>query len=149
MAHGATNIHGSLAFHGFNAKVTIHHQIWKHAFQIHRKIIDITGYVANIQTQIHTNTHPIYEILLEYSVLSAKIHKNNCNPKANMLYNKTHWINVSVESSHKFHIEKIAAAQQKSITIWEKLREERIEIYFDFESIIKSWLNIYLGYLIA
>ena len=85
IAHGATNIHGSLAFHGFNAKVKIHPQIWKHAFQIHRKIIDDIGYVVNIQTQIHINTHPIYEILLEYSVLSAKIHKNNCNPKANIL----------------------------------------------------------------
>jgi hypothetical protein len=41
--------------------------------------------VASIQTQIQTNTHPIYEILWEYSVLSAKIHKNNCNPKAKIL----------------------------------------------------------------
>jgi hypothetical protein len=85
IAHGATKIHGSLAFHGFNAKVKIHHQIWKHAFPNHRKTIDKIGYVVNIQTQIHTNIHPIYEILLEYSVLSAKIHKNNCNPKANIL----------------------------------------------------------------
>ena len=85
IAHGATNIHGSLAFHGLRANVKIHHQIWKHAFQIQRKIIDKAGYVANMQTQIQTNTHPIYEILLEYSVLSAKIHNNNCNQKANML----------------------------------------------------------------
>ena len=42
---------------------------------------------------------------------------------------------VSVESSSKFHIENIAAAQQKSTTIWEKLREESMEIYLDFESI--------------
>ena len=85
IAHGATKIHGSLAFHELRAKIKIHHQIWKHAFPIQRKIIDIIGYVNNIQTQIHTNTHPIYEILLEYSDLSAKIHKNNCNPKAKIL----------------------------------------------------------------
>lgn len=85
MAHGATKIHGSLAFHGLSAKVKIHHQIWKHAFQIQRKIMDSIGYVANIQTQIHTNTHPMYEILFEYSDLSAKIHKNNCSPKAKIL----------------------------------------------------------------
>ena len=59
MAHGATNIHGSLAFQGLSAKVKIHHQIWKHAFQSHKKIIDNIGYVANIQTQIQTNTHPM------------------------------------------------------------------------------------------
>lgn len=42
---------------------------------------------------------------------------------------------VSVESKFKFRIENTAAAQQKSTTIWEKLREESIEIYLDFESI--------------
>jgi hypothetical protein len=67
------------------ARVKIHHQIWKHAFPSHRKIIDNIGYMASIQTPIHTNAHPIYEILLEYSVLSAKIHKNNCNQKAKIL----------------------------------------------------------------
>lgn len=41
--------------------------------------------MASIQTPIHTNAHPIYEILLEYSVLSANIHKNNCNQKAKIL----------------------------------------------------------------
>ena len=133
--HGATKIHGSLAFQGLRAKVKIHHQIWKHAFPSHRKIIDNIGYISNIQTQIHTNMHPMYEILWEYSVLSAKIHKNNCSPKARILYRRTHWIKVSVESRFKFHIEKIAAAQQKSTTIWEKLREESMEIYLDFESI--------------
>lgn len=85
MAHGATKIHGSLAFHGLRAKVKIHHQIWKHAFQIQRKIMDNIGYIGNIQTQIHTKIHPMYEILLEYSDLSAKIHKNNCRPKAKIL----------------------------------------------------------------
>ena len=59
IAHGATNIHGSLAFQGLRARVKIHHQIWKHAFQIQRKIIDNMGYAANVQTQIHTNTHPM------------------------------------------------------------------------------------------
>ena len=117
------------------AKVKIHPQIWKHAFPSHRKTIDKIGYAANIQTQIQTNTHPIYEILWEYSVLSAKIHKNNCSPKANMLYNRTHWIKVSVESSSKFRIENTAAAQQKSTTMCEKLREESMGIYLDFESI--------------
>jgi hypothetical protein len=63
IAHGATKIHGSLAFQGLSAKVKIHPQIWKHAFPSHRKIIESIGYVANIQTQIQTNTHPIYEIL--------------------------------------------------------------------------------------
>lgn len=85
IAHGATKIHGSLAFHGLSAKVNIHHQIWKQAFPVHRKIIDNIGYTSNKQTQIHTNIHPIYEILLEYSVLSANIHKSNCNPKAKIL----------------------------------------------------------------
>ena len=61
--HGATKIHGSLAFQGLRAKVKIQPQIWKHAFPSQRKIIDNIGYIANMQTQIHTNTHPIYEIL--------------------------------------------------------------------------------------
>jgi hypothetical protein len=56
---GATKIHGSLAFHGCSANVKIHHQMWKHAFPSHKKIIDNIGYVANIQTQIQTNIHPI------------------------------------------------------------------------------------------
>lgn len=85
IAHGATKIHGSLAFHGLRARVKIHHQIWKHAFQIQRKTIDCIGYIENIQTQVHTNKHQMYEILLEYSDLSAKIHKNNCSPKAKIL----------------------------------------------------------------
>jgi hypothetical protein len=42
---------------------------------------------------------------------------------------------VSVDSRLRFRIENIAAAQQKSTTIWEKLREESMEIYLDFESI--------------
>ena len=42
---------------------------------------------------------------------------------------------VSVESRLRFQIENTAAAQQKSTTICEKLREERMEIYLDFESI--------------
>jgi hypothetical protein len=63
IAHGATKIQGSLAFHGLRDKLKIHPQIWKQAFPVHRKIIDKIGYTANIQTQIHTNTHPIYEIL--------------------------------------------------------------------------------------
>ena len=50
---------------------------------------------------------------------------------------------VSVESSPKFHIEKTAAAQQKSTTICEKLREESMEIYFHFESIVEI-LNKYI-----
>lgn len=83
--HGATKIQGSLAFHGFSAKVKIHHQIWKQAFQSQSKIIDNNGYIEKMQTPAHTSTHPMYDILLEYSVLSAKIHKNNCNPKAKIL----------------------------------------------------------------
>lgn len=42
---------------------------------------------------------------------------------------------VSVGSKFKFRIENIAVAQQKSTTICEKLREESMEIYLDFESI--------------
>ena len=57
IAHGATKIHGSLAFHGFNVKVKIHHQIWKHAFPSHKKIIDKIGYTANIETQIFVHHH--------------------------------------------------------------------------------------------
>ena len=57
---------------------------------------------------------------------------------------------VSVDSRFRFRIENIAAAQQKSITICEKLREESIEIYLDFESIkILLWVNLYTEYLIA
>ena len=63
IVHGATNIQGSLAFHGLRARVKIHHQIWKHAFPIPRKIIDNSGFIIKLQIQIHTNTHPIYEIL--------------------------------------------------------------------------------------
>ena len=77
----------------------------------------------------------MYDILLEYSVLSAKIHKNNCKPKARMLYIKIHWRKFSVGNRFWFNIENMAAAQQKSITIWEKLREVNIEMYLDFESI--------------
>ena len=42
---------------------------------------------------------------------------------------------VSSDSKFRFNIEKMAAAQQKSTTIWEKLHEESIEIYLDFEII--------------
>ena len=45
---------------------------------------------------------------------------------------------VSVESKFKFRIENTAAAQQKSTTICEKLREESIEIYLDFDSMNKN-----------
>lgn len=88
-------------------------------------------------------------MLLEYSVLSAKIHKNNCRPKANILYIRTHWIKVSVGSRFKFHIENMVAAQQKSTTIWEKLREESIDTYIFFEIITNIRLNIHLEYLIV
>ncbi|MBR7037514.1 hypothetical protein IKI14_06885 [bacterium] len=56
---------------------------------------------------------------------------------------------VSVESKFKFQIENTAAAQQKSTTICEKLREESMEIYLDFESMIEIELNIYSEYLIV
>jgi hypothetical protein len=56
---------------------------------------------------------------------------------------------VSVESKFKFQIENTAAAQQKSITICEKLREESMKIYLDFESMIEIELNIYSEYLIV
>ena len=92
----------------------------------------------------------MYEILLEYSVLSQKIHINICNQNAKILYSRTHWINDSVDIKFWFHIENTIAAQQKSTTICEKLREESIEIYLDFESIkILLWVNLYTEYLIA
>ena len=75
MDHGATKIHGSLAFHGLRARVKIHHQIWKHAFQIQRKIIDNIGYIENVQTQVHTNKHQMYEILLESLQINLNIPK--------------------------------------------------------------------------
>ena len=58
---------------------------------------------------------------------------------------------VSVESKFKFRIENTAAAQQKSTTICEKLREESTEIYLDFESInlIQKKINLHTEYLIA
>ena len=56
---------------------------------------------------------------------------------------------VSVESKFKFQIENTAAAQQKSNTICVKLRDESIDMYFHFESMIKNELNIYLEYLIV
>lgn len=56
---------------------------------------------------------------------------------------------VSVESKFKFRIENTAAAQQKSTTIWEKLRNQSIDMYFHFEGMTKIELNIYLEYLIV
>ena len=58
---------------------------------------------------------------------------------------------VSVESRFKFRIENMAAAQQKSTTMCEKLRDESIEIYLDFESInqVLHEINLHSEYLIA
>ena len=58
---------------------------------------------------------------------------------------------VSVESRFKFRIENTAAAQQKSTTICEKLRDESIEIYLDFEiiKINNTGNKLHTEYLIA
>lgn len=40
---------------------------------------------------------------------------------------------ASVESRFRFRIENTAAAQQKSTTIWEKLRDVSIDKYLNFD----------------
>jgi hypothetical protein len=60
-------------------------------------------------------------------------------------------MNVSVESKFKFRIENTAAAQQKSTTICEKLRDVSMDKYLNLgiKKLLEVNCYIHLEYLIA